>query len=99
MKPFVANETAIIRVYRGKKKIAVKTLTFTPVNNGAAGVATLKVKSGKAGSLAIKVSHQATPAWPTRGRKTVRVDVVRPSAAIRARAARRCASCSPSSPR
>ena len=60
MKPFVANETAIIRVYRGSRKIQVKTLKFTAVNNGAAGVATIKVKSGKPGSLAIKVSHKAT---------------------------------------
>ena len=59
MTPYVANETAIIRVYRGKKKIAVKTLQFTAVNNGAAGVATFKVKSGKPGSLAIKVDRTA----------------------------------------
>ena len=45
MKPFVANETAVLRVYRGSKKIRVKTLTFKPVNGGAAGVATLKVES------------------------------------------------------
>jgi lipoprotein-anchoring transpeptidase ErfK/SrfK len=80
MTPYVANETAIIRVYRGKKKIAVKTLQFAPVNNGAAGVATFKVKSGKPGSLAIKVSHRATPAVATSIAKTVRVNVVRMSA-------------------
>ena len=49
MKPYVANETAVLRVYRGDKKIKVKTLTFKPVNNNAAGVATLKVKSAQAG--------------------------------------------------
>ncbi len=49
MKPFVANETAIIRVYRGNKKIQVKTLKFTAVNNNTAGVATIKVKSAQAG--------------------------------------------------
>jgi peptidoglycan hydrolase-like protein with peptidoglycan-binding domain len=80
MTPFVADETAIIRIYRGKKKIAVKTLRFTAVNNGAAGVATYKVKSGKPGSLAIKVSHKATAAVATSVAKTLRVNVVRMSA-------------------
>ncbi len=82
MNPFVANETAIIRVYRGKRKIQVKTLKFTAVNNGAAGVATIKVKSGKPGSLAIKVSHKATAVVPTARAKTVRVNVVSMSAGM-----------------
>jgi hypothetical protein len=81
MKPFVANETAVIRVYRGSKKIQVKTLAFAPVQNGAAGVATIKVKSGKPGLLTLKVSHQATPGMPTARAKSIRVNVVRMSAA------------------
>jgi hypothetical protein len=85
MKPFVPNETAIIRIYRGKKKIAVKTLQFTAVDNNAAGVATFKVKSGKPGSLAIKVSHRATPGMATAVAKTVRVNAVRMSAGPGAR--------------
>jgi len=89
MKPFIAGETAIIRVYRGgpthPKKIQVKTLKFTAVNGGAAGVATIKVKSGKAGSLAIKVSHKATATVPTARAKTVRVNVVNMSAGFGSR--------------
>ena len=85
MKPFVPGETAIIRVYRGKKKIHVKTLKFTAVANGVAGVATLKVKSGKAGSLAIKVSHKATATVPTLRAKTIRVNVVNMSAGMGSR--------------
>jgi peptidoglycan hydrolase-like protein with peptidoglycan-binding domain len=85
MKPFVANETAVIRVYRGKKKIQVKTLKFTAVDNGAAGVATIKVKSGKPGSLAIKVSHKATATVSTLRAKTLRVNVVNMSAGIGSR--------------
>jgi lipoprotein-anchoring transpeptidase ErfK/SrfK len=81
MKPFVPNETAVIRVYRGGKKIRVKTLTFAPVNNGAAGVATIKIKSAKPGSLAIKVSHKATATVPTLRAKTIRVNAVLPRAA------------------
>ena len=44
MKPFVADESAVLRVYRGKKKILVKSLTFKAVDGGTAGVATFKVQ-------------------------------------------------------
>jgi hypothetical protein len=85
MKPFVANETAVLRVYRGNpahpRKIRVKTLKFTPVANNTAGVASLKVKSALPGALSLKVSHAATPAVPTVRAKTVRLRVVRPSVA------------------
>jgi len=85
MKPFVPNETAVLRVYRGSKKIRVKTLTFTAVNGGAAGVATLKIKSAKAGRLSLKVSHKATPTVPTLRAKTVRLSAVAPYAGPGAR--------------
>jgi len=87
MKPFVPNETAVLRVYRGSKKIRVKTLTFKPVNGGAAGVATLKVKSGKPGRLSLRASHRATPALATAVAKTVRLEAVRPYAASGSRGA------------
>jgi peptidoglycan hydrolase-like protein with peptidoglycan-binding domain len=80
MKPYVANETAVLRVYRGKKKIRVKTLTFKPVAGGTAGVATLKVKSAKAGTIALRASHAATPGLGTVRTKTTKVTVVRPFA-------------------
>ncbi|MDA0170708.1 L,D-transpeptidase family protein [Solirubrobacter taibaiensis] len=87
MKPFVANETAVLRVYRGSKKIRVKTLTFKPVNGGAAGVATLKVKSGKAGRLTLRASHRATPGLATSVAKAARLDAVSPYAASGSRGA------------
>ena len=34
MKPYVANEAAVLRVYRGTKKLKVKTLTLKPVAAG-----------------------------------------------------------------
>ena len=80
MKPYVAGEGAVLRAYRGKKKILAKALTFTAVNGGTAGVATVKVRSNVAGSLAIKVSHKATPAVGTLRAKTLRVSIVRPYA-------------------
>ena len=87
MKPFVPNETAVLRVYRGSRKIRVKTLTFKPVNGGAAGVATLKVKSGKPGRLSLRASHRATPALATAVAKAVRLDAVQPYAASGSRGA------------
>src|SRR5262249_49704311 len=81
-KPFVANETAVIRVYRGKKKIRVKTLKFTSVANNTAGVASIKIKSALPGTLTIKVSHKATPAATTARAKTIHVQAVRPSASF-----------------
>ena len=88
----------MLRVYRGTKKIRVKTLTFKPVNGGAAGVATLKVKSGKPGRLSLRASHRATPALATAVAKTVRLDAVQPVRRPAAHAARPCGSCRPSSP-
>ena len=80
MKPYVDGEGAVLRAYRGSKKILAKSLTFKAVDGGAAGVATVKVSSKVASSLAIKVSHKATPAVGTLRAKTLRVNIVRPYA-------------------
>jgi hypothetical protein len=77
MKPYVAGEGAVLRVYRGNKKIKVKSLTFKPVANGAAGVATLKVASKLSGTLRLRVSHKATPGLATSVAKPLKVSVVR----------------------
>jgi lipoprotein-anchoring transpeptidase ErfK/SrfK len=77
MKPFVANEGAILRVYRGSKKLKVKTLTFKPVAGATSGVATFKVSSKISGTLTLKASHKATPGLATAVANPVRVTVVR----------------------
>jgi lipoprotein-anchoring transpeptidase ErfK/SrfK len=76
MKPYVANEGAVLRVYRGKKKIKVKSLTFKPVAGGASGVAELKVGSKVSGTVTLKASHRATPGLATTVAKPVKVSVV-----------------------
>jgi peptidoglycan hydrolase-like protein with peptidoglycan-binding domain len=81
IKPFVPNETVKLRVYRGAKKIRVKTLTFKSVNGGAAGVATLKIKTPKPGRLTLRAAHAATPGLAETTAKPVRLDAVRPYAA------------------
>jgi peptidoglycan hydrolase-like protein with peptidoglycan-binding domain len=79
MRPYVAGETVTLRVYRGGKKIRVKALTPQPVDGGAAGVATLKVKSAKPGRVLLRAVHLATPVLPALRAKTVGVTVVRPN--------------------
>jgi peptidoglycan hydrolase-like protein with peptidoglycan-binding domain len=80
MTPLLPNEPVILRVYRGKKKIQVKTLHFN-----VKGVALLKVRSGKPGQLVIKASHKATPTAPTFRARTLRVQALRPQAGFGAR--------------
>jgi peptidoglycan hydrolase-like protein with peptidoglycan-binding domain len=77
MKPFVAGEGAVLRVYRGSKKLKAKTLKFKPVAGGTAGVATFKLSTKTSGTLTLKASHKATPALATAVAKPVRVAVVR----------------------
>jgi peptidoglycan hydrolase-like protein with peptidoglycan-binding domain len=77
MKPFVANEGAVLRVYRSSKKIKVKTLKFEAVNGGTAGVALLKVSSNSSAKLTLKVSHRATPGLATTVAKPLKINVVR----------------------
>jgi lipoprotein-anchoring transpeptidase ErfK/SrfK len=76
MKPYVVNEGAVLRVYRGRKKIKVKSLTFKPVAGGAAGVAEFKVGSKVSGTVTLKASHRATPGLATTVAKPVKVSVV-----------------------
>ncbi|MDA0166246.1 L,D-transpeptidase family protein [Solirubrobacter ginsenosidimutans] len=77
MKPFVANEGAVLRVYRGSKKLQVKSLKFKAVNGGTAGVAQFKVSSKVSARLTLKVSHRATPGLVTTVAKPLRINVVR----------------------
>ena len=85
LRPFVAGEKATVRVYRGRRKLQVRALALQPVAGNSAGVAVVKVKSGRPGTLAIKVSHRATPALATVVAKTLRVAVLRPQAGPGAR--------------
>jgi len=85
LKPYVAGEKVTVRVYRGKRKIAVKALAPKAVAGNTAGVATLKVASGKPGKLRITASHRATPMLATAVARTLRVNALRPYASAGAR--------------
>jgi hypothetical protein len=77
MKPYVADEGAVLRVYRSNKKLKAKSLKFKAVNGGTAGVAEIKVSSKVSGRLTLRVSHRATPGLGTTVAKPRRVSVVR----------------------
>jgi len=81
----VANEPVVLRVYRGKKKIRVKSLTLHPVAGGTAGVAELKVKSAASGTVKLTASHRATAGLATVIAKPVNVTIAKPYAGPGAR--------------
>ena len=85
LRPYVAGETVTVRVYRGSRKLKARALTLTPVAGNAAGVAQVHVKTARPGTLAIKASHRATPALATVVASTLRVQALRPYAAIGSR--------------
>jgi lipoprotein-anchoring transpeptidase ErfK/SrfK len=85
LKPYVAGEKVTVRVYRGKRKIAVKALAPKTVAGNTAGVATLRVSAGKPGKLRITASHRATPGLATAVAKTLRVNALKPYASSGAR--------------
>jgi hypothetical protein len=81
LRPYVAGEKVVVRVYRDGRKIRAKTLIPQPVPGNQAGVITLKIGAPKSGRLAIQASHKATPLLGTVRAKTLRLRVVLPEAA------------------
>jgi hypothetical protein len=85
MKPFVANERAVLRIFRDGKQIRAKSLAFRPIRGGSAGEATVKLKWGKPGRVRLKAVHLASATVATARSKSISVEVVRPSAGPGAR--------------
>jgi peptidoglycan hydrolase-like protein with peptidoglycan-binding domain len=80
LRPYVAGQTVVMRVYRDGRKIEARTLTPQPVPGNQAAVAALRIKAGKTGAYAVKAAHAATPLLATVRSKALRLQVVRPSA-------------------
>jgi peptidoglycan hydrolase-like protein with peptidoglycan-binding domain len=80
LRPYVAGQTLVMRVYRNGRKIKARTLAPLPVPGNQAAVAALRVKAGKTGAYAVKATHAATPLLATVRSKAVRLRVVLPSA-------------------
>jgi peptidoglycan hydrolase-like protein with peptidoglycan-binding domain len=81
LRPYVAGEKVVLRVYRNGKKIKAKALAPKPVPGNAAGVFTLRVKTPKTGKLKIAASHKATPALGTVRSNVLHLQVYSPAVA------------------
>ena len=82
--PFVAGQTVVVRLYRGRSKLAAKAVPVRPVPGGPNGGFVARLKPGK-GRLTVRASHRATPAQVTMVAKARRVLVLTPHAAPGAR--------------
>lgn len=76
VQPYVAGQTATVRVYRGDKKLFVKNLALLPSKTGKSGYFVVGFASGTAGKLTIKASHLATPQLATVVAEPVTVSVL-----------------------
>jgi peptidoglycan hydrolase-like protein with peptidoglycan-binding domain len=81
LRPYVAGEKVVLRVYRNGKKVRAKQLMPRPVAGNQAAVFTLKVRGTKASRLAIKATHEASPLLATVRSRALHVRVVSPSVA------------------
>jgi L,D-transpeptidase catalytic domain/Putative peptidoglycan binding domain len=79
LRPYVAGEKVVLRVYRNGKKVRAKKLTPKPVTGNQAGVFTFKLRGTRVSRLAVKVTHEASPLLTTIRSKVLRVQVVSPA--------------------
>jgi peptidoglycan hydrolase-like protein with peptidoglycan-binding domain len=80
LKPFVAGQTAVLRFYRGGRKIQAAQLPLAPSPTGQSAFATFSYKSATPGRILIRATHFATPQLATLRAKAVGVSIVSPSA-------------------
>jgi peptidoglycan hydrolase-like protein with peptidoglycan-binding domain len=74
VKPYVAGQKVVVRFYRGKKKLASKSVTVKA--SGSSGTFVLGYKAGKAGHITVRASHRATAELATLVAKGQGVDVL-----------------------
>src|SRR3954470_11884482 len=73
--PYVPGQKVVVRLYRGKRKIKVRSLAVQP-----GGTFALGIKPRTPGQLKIRVSHRATPEQATAIARPMLVRVVRSTA-------------------
>jgi lipoprotein-anchoring transpeptidase ErfK/SrfK len=76
VQPYVAGQTATVRIYRGDKKLFVKNVALLPSKTGKSGYFVIGYASRTAGKLTIKASHLATPQLATAVAEPVTVEVL-----------------------
>ena len=82
--PFVPGQAVIVRLYRGRSKLAAKSVAVKPIPGGPTGGFVVRLKSG-AGALTVRATHRATRAQAKFVAKARHVLVVTPRAAPGAR--------------
>jgi lipoprotein-anchoring transpeptidase ErfK/SrfK len=80
LKPLVGGQTAVVRFYRGGRRVQAAQLPLAPSPTGRSAFATFTFASAKAGRIVVKATHFATAQLPTVKAKAVGVSVVTPSA-------------------
>jgi peptidoglycan hydrolase-like protein with peptidoglycan-binding domain len=82
--PFVPGQTAVVRLYKGKRKLAAKAVAIRQVPGTADGGFAVFLKPGK-GRLTVRASHRGTPQQATFVAQPRRVLGVTPAAGPGAR--------------
>jgi lipoprotein-anchoring transpeptidase ErfK/SrfK len=80
LSPLVPGQTAVVRFYRGGRRIRAAQLPLAPSSTGQSAFFTFTFASAKPGRIVVKATHFATPQLPTLKAKAVGVSIVTPSA-------------------
>ena len=81
LRPLVPGQTAVLRFYRGGRKLQAAQLPLAPSPTGQSAFFTFTFKSAKPGRILIRATHFATPQLATLKAKAVGVSIVTPSRA------------------
>ena len=79
--PYVPGQTVVVRLYRGRTKLAAKAVAVRPVPGGPNGGFVVSLKPGK-GRMTVRASHRGTAAQATAVAKPRRVIGVTPHASL-----------------
>jgi peptidoglycan hydrolase-like protein with peptidoglycan-binding domain len=80
LSPLVPGQTAVVRFYRGNRRISAAQLPLAPSATGQSAFFTFTFASAKPGRIVVRATHFATPQLQTLKAKAVGVSIVRPSA-------------------
>src|SRR3954447_11382659 len=80
LRPLVPGQTAVLRFYRGGRRLQAAQLPLAPSPTGQSAFATFAFKTAKPGRILIRATHFATPQLATLKAKAVGVSIVRASA-------------------
>jgi peptidoglycan hydrolase-like protein with peptidoglycan-binding domain len=65
VKPFVAGQRVTVRLYRGTKKLAARSVTLKVTSTGASGTFVVGFTTTRPGHVTVRASHAATPELAT----------------------------------